>query len=212
MRYKAKKKNNKKLILLISIIAILVLSAGATLAFITTQTDKVDNTFSASSVTCSVVEDDFTADSTEKTNVKVQNTGDTLAYIRAHIVFCWVDNDGNVSGTPVDASDYELTLGQNTGWTQSSDGYYYYSTAVSPSDLTGTLIASCKAASGAAPEGYHLSVEIIADAVQSSPADAVNEAWGVTVDANGAITAPGSAAGADGSSDADGGADASSGN
>lgn len=188
-----RKKNNKKLILLISIITILVFSAGATLAYIVTHTDAVNNTFTPSKVTCSVVENEFNADTAEKTNVKITNTGDTDAYIRAHIIVSWVDEAGNISSTPVNSNDYELALGQNTGWWKPDGGdYYYYSKSVSPGGYTGTLIASCKLKDGVTPpeERYHLSVEIIADAVQSSPADAVKDAWGVTVDANGVISAP----------------------
>ena len=47
--------------------------------------------------------------------------------------------------------------------------------------MTGTLISKCEAVAGKAPEGYSLSVEIIADAIQSVPDKAVREAWNVTV-------------------------------
>ena len=39
------------------------------------------------------------------------------------------------------------------------------------------------------PDGYSLSVEIIADAIQSVPKDAVESSWPVKVDDNGAIIA-----------------------
>lgn len=35
------------------------------------------------------------------------------------------------------------------------------------------------------PNDYHLVVEILADAIQSTPATAVQDAWGVTVGDNG---------------------------
>ena len=47
---------------------------------------------------------------------------------------------------------------------------------------TGTLISSCTEVAGKAPaENYRLSVEIIAEAIQSQPDRAVKDAWGVTV-------------------------------
>ena len=54
--------------------------------------------------------------------------------------------------------------------------------------MTPILIKSCKPNDGRNPEGYALSVEILADAIQSEPAKAVKEAWGMTVQ-NGRITA-----------------------
>ena len=42
-----------------------------------------------------------------------------------------------------------------------------------------------------APEGYSLSVEIIADAIQSVPKEAVESSWPVKVDADGNIISNG---------------------
>ena len=41
------------------------------------------------------------------------------------------------------------------------------------------------------PEGYHLSVEIISSAIQSSPAEVVQGKWHVVLDASGTITGSG---------------------
>ena len=55
---------------------------------------------------------------------------------------------------------------------------------------TPVLIKSCIKATGAqAPAGYDLQVTILADGIQSVPADAVQQAWGVTVDSSGQLTA-----------------------
>ena len=53
------------------------------------------------------------------------------------------------------------------------------------------LIHRCALAQQAeAPEsGYSLSVEILADAVQSSPSHAVSQAWAVTAGADGMLQA-----------------------
>ena len=51
------------------------------------------------------------------------------------------------------------------------------------------LIKECKKVDGVTPpDGYDLSVEIIASGIQSTPDGAVKEAWGMTVDANGQLT------------------------
>lgn len=189
MRTKTVRKN-KKLILLISMVAILILAltAGTTLAWLKAQTGAVVNTFTPAVVTSQVeesIKDDI------KSDVRIKNTSNIDAYIRAAVVINWVDKYGNIAAQqPVEDTDYKITYyDSNSGWWE-QDGYYYYSSAVAPNHLTNEFIKECKAV-GNAPEGYSLSVEIIADAIQSVPAEAVEDSWNVTV-VNGAITAPSS--------------------
>lgn len=174
-------RKNKKLILLISIVAILILAltAGTTLAWLKASSGPVVNTFEPARVTSQVEEK---TDNGIKSEVKIKNTSNIDAYIRATVVINWVDKDGNVAAQkPVKDTDYKITYyDSNSGWWE-HDGYYYYSSAVAPEDMTGTLISKCEAVAGKAPEGYSLSVEIIADAIQSVPDKAVREAWNVTV-------------------------------
>lgn len=177
-------KSNKKLILLISIVALFVVTAGATLAYIVTQTDGVRNVFNPSHVTCEVQE---SFDKSVKKDVNVKNTGDTDAYIRAYIVVNWVDETGNIAAEKPAENDYSITFSTGTAWKE-YDGYYYYTKSVAPKASTADLIKECRVIGQ--KDGYSLQVEIIADAVQSSPADAVKDAWGVTVDDNGKISAP----------------------
>ena len=87
---------------------------------------------------------------------------------------------------PQEGVDYEINYSKDTGWAQGTDGYWYYLKPVAPGESTGNLIESCKQLPGAkVPTGYYLSVEIIASAIQSVPAQAVGEAWGVTITENG---------------------------
>ena len=57
--------------------------------------------------------------------------------------------------------------------------YYYYLTPVAPRDSTPGSLLTCTVTRPENPE-YRLSVEILATAIQSTPAKAVTEAWGVT--------------------------------
>ena len=80
-----------------------------------------------------------------------------------------------------------MEMAQNTGWVTGSDGYYYYTSPVAADDTTGVLIKSCTEITGKAPVGCNLSVEIMAEAIQSVPEEAVEDAWGVTVN-NGTLS------------------------
>lgn len=181
------KYNKKQLGLLISIILIATVTVGGTLAWLIDHTDAVTNTFEPTEVTCAI---DETMEDNVKTDVKVKNTGGVDAYIRAAIVVTWQDSEGNISSVkPVEGmgNDYVITFSDNRGWRKGSDGYYYYSSAVAPKALTDVLIETCYPLNVGPEEGYTLHVEIIADAVQATPAQAVIDAWGVTV-TNGTIS------------------------
>ena len=82
--------------------------------------------------------------------------------------------------------DYQITFAENTGWTEGADGCWYYTRAVAPGDSTGILIDKCT--QKAEKDGYKLNVEILASAVQSDPANAVIEAWHVSVAPDGTIS------------------------
>ena len=179
----------RSIVLVVSVLVLLLAVAGGTLAWLTANTGPVVNTFTPAHVTCQV---DETFDGTTKSDVKVKNAGDIPAYIRAYIVVTWKDETGNVYGQkPVANADYTMEMAQNTGWVTGSDGYYYYTRPVAVGDTTGTLISECKLTEKVVkPVGYDLSVEIIAEAIQSVPTTTVVGVWGpvASVASNGTLT------------------------
>lgn len=162
-------------ILLAAVIVLLAGAVGGTWAFLVAQSEPVQNNFTYAHVSCTI---DEKFENGVKSDVQIQNTGDIPAYIRARIVVTWKETSGNVSSTvPVKDSDYTITFNE-TDWKQEGD-YWYCKTAVDAKDFTPVLITKCEK-TGDAPDGYDLSVEILADAIQSEPANAVKEAWGYT--------------------------------
>lgn len=172
--------------LLVSLVLIAAIAVGSTVAFIATSTSPITNIFNPAKVTVDI---DETFENGVKSDVKVANTGNTDAFIRAKIVVTWKDADGNVSATkPEENKDYTMKLNE-TDWFLGSDGFYYCRTSVAPdvsNNLTPALIEKCEK-KGTPPDGYDLSVEIIASGIQSTPDSAVNDAWGMTV-VNGQLT------------------------
>lgn len=161
-------------VLLLAALAVIAMGVvGGTVAYLVTNTAPVVNTFEPGMVSCSIGE---SFDGTTKSNVYVKNDGNTDAYIRAAIIVTWKDAAGNIAATvPVKDKDYTMDL-NSSDWTKHSDGYYYHKSSVAPGDTTANLINSCTAVN---PNGeYTLSVEILADAIQSSPESAVIQAWG----------------------------------
>lgn len=174
-------------LLLVSMLLIAAVAVGSTVAYIVTSTDALPNVFHPTGITVDV---DEKFENDVKSDVTIRNTGTTAAYIRAQIIVTWKDANGNVAATkPVLDTDYTMTLDLNNGWFQGSDGFYYYSKSVEPNAKTSVLITKCeKLADATVPAGYDLSVEIIASGIQSTPDDAVTEAWKVVSVLDGTLT------------------------
>lgn len=184
---------DRPLVLALSVLVLVLGIVGTTLGYLFTKTDSITNTFTPTEAKITV---DEKKDNGVKSNVKVTNNSDFEVYIRARVVVTWKDEAGNVyPQAPVEGEndDYTITWtpagsGTTTNWLKYEDGNWYYTVPVNAKDSTAVLFTNCKPVEGKAPEGYHLSVEILADAIQAKPASAVQEAWGVTI-SNGSVIA-----------------------
>lgn len=183
--------SRKALFALVSVLVLVFAAVGVTVAYLQTQTEPLENQFTPAKVSCKVEE---TFEDNVKSNVTIQNTGDTDAFIRVAVVATWVQTDENSSVTsvyaqqPVAGTDYTLTLADdvNEKWLKDSNGFYYYKDAVQPNEVTAVLIEECKPIEGKAPAGYTLAVEIVASAIQASPETVAEEYWHISVE-NGEI-------------------------
>ncbi len=152
----------KTFLVLAMVVVMLACTVGGTVAYLTTRTADVVNTFTPAKVTCAV-EENFSG--TTKTNVKIKNTGNTDAWIRATVVGNWV-KDSKIVAAWTDNITY-LTGTDKDKWTKDSDGYYYYNSIVPAQGTTANLFDPYTA--GNAPvEGAHLELTIACQAVQSN--------------------------------------------
>ena len=166
---------NRATVLLVAVLMLIGVAAGSTVAYLADKTSPVENTFEYATVSCMVTED---FDNTTKSNVKVKNTGTTDAYIRATYVINWLDEHNNIVASVPEG--YSYSLGKPTDDWQKIGDYYYYLKPVAPGKWTEGSLLTCTVEYPPNPE-YTLSVEILATAIQSTPASAVKDAWGVTV-------------------------------
>ena len=173
---KRKPRINKAAVLLTAAVLLIGTVVGSTVAYLITNTDPVENKFAYASVSCEVKED-FNGNTKE--NVQITNTGSTNAYIRATYVVNWLDKDGKIAVSVPEGYSYNVTENPDGKWTKGTDGYFYYLTPVAPDASTPGSLLNCTVTRPENPE-YRLSVEILATAIQSTPAKAVTEAWGVT--------------------------------
>lgn len=173
-------------VLLLAALAVIAMGVvGGTVAYLVTNTDPVVNTFEPGYVSCRINEKgsdgekDFENNvDTVKKNVTVTNTGNVDAYIRAAIIVTWKSGNDIVATVPENDIDYRIIgLENNKKWTKIGDYYYYYE-KVSPNGTTSNLFDSCEVLTD---NGYTLSVEILADAIQAEPERVVEENWHVTI-------------------------------
>ena len=78
-----------------------------------------------------------------------------------------------------------------SGWSQGSDGFYYWHEPVAPGGQTEALIERLTANNDVAPkvDGVHLQATIITQTIQADPVDAIEDAeWPVTVNSDGSLT------------------------
>ena len=180
----SKKRKKKKLhprnIGMVAFLLIMLGSAiiGGTAAYLMSNTNQLTNTFSLATVS---IDPDEKFDGETKSNVRFRNTGTTDAFIRATYVVTWQDDAGNVyPQMPAAGVDYAVSI-NGIDWTVGPGGFYYHKAPVAPNKYTSVLINTCSPVKANAPAGYHLDVTVIASAIQSTPAEAVRDAWGVTV-------------------------------
>lgn len=172
-------RNKKVLTIAIAVCLIFITIGGMTIAWLTAESNTMDNTFAAASVTCAINE---TFDNEVKRDVCIQNTGTIDAYIRAALVPVWKDG-GDIAGVSVLPTDYYIDFGTayGTEWVHGSDGYYYCKLPISPSAFTPELINECKVLT---VNGYQFELQIAAQAVQALPTSTVIDIWNPVTSVN----------------------------
>ncbi|MDO5593872.1 MAG: hypothetical protein Q4G01_03530 [Eubacteriales bacterium] len=166
--------------MVLSIVLLLGVAIGGTIAWLSTKTTSVTNTFTPAKVTCEVTED-FNEDTGVKTNVNVKNAGNIAVYIRVKLV-TYRTNDArqHIGGT---AELSKFTPGEN--WVEYGK-YYYYTLPVAPGGKPAANLADSMTLekSYKDADGGKQALDVMAEAIQSEPKKAVGEAWGVTITRN----------------------------
>lgn len=163
-----KRMKKKSLLLVAGIVLMLTIAIGGTIAYIVTNTQPVVNTFTPGGVPIEINEK---FDGTTKSDVTIKNKGNVPAYIRAKIIVTWKNEAGEVYWKqPNRVDDYEIEINTNY-WRAvgTSDDFFYYKDIVQQNGgTTQPLITRCVMRNGAnQPDGYTLSVEIIAESIQA---------------------------------------------
>lgn len=174
----AEKKTNRRLLKLLAAAAVLVLLVGVfaargVFASLFDTTSVVENQFESPEVSNEIR-------STQKQNADgpytVSNAGNIPVLVRVKVVANWVDEDRNPL---LYASDGKYTLKTGSAWThdeKSNDptvGYWYFNGILEPGKDTEPLITSVSV------EGGEIELVLLSEVIQTTPEQAVVEAWGM---------------------------------
>ena len=176
----APRRRGRATAMLLATVMLFALAVGGTIAWLTAKDTPITNTFTPSKVTCRV-EENFNENTGVKSNVNVTNTGDIDAFIRVKLVTYRTNADGkHIGGT---AEIPAFTPGE--GWVKYGD-YYYYTLPVAPNAKPATNLISSITLTGSYDDadGGMQAIDVMAEAIQSVPADAVGQAWGVRIAPN----------------------------
>lgn len=166
-----RKKLNKFFLITLSVVLLLSIVGGATIAYLTSTSEAVKNSFQAAQVSCQV---DF-----ETNPGSVINTSNVPVYIRLAVVTSWQNQAGEQYAYATKISDLEITIYEGSGWSRHSDGYFYYSEIVQPGDSTtvlGGMDYQNLVRPAEIPAEYNLVVELFAEAIQAQGDDGTNSA------------------------------------
>ena len=181
LQRRRKRRSKKTGMLFLSLLLVIGMVVGGTVAWLSTKSAPITNTFLPSHVSCSVAEE---FNGTTKSNVNVINTGDIDAYIRVKLVTYRVnDKEQHIGGT-AEIPDFK----PGAGWVKNGD-YYYYTKPVAPDEQPETSLIDSITLTGSYDDaddadGGKQVIEVMAEAIQANGvADngtkAVKEAWGV---------------------------------
>lgn len=168
-------------------------AVGLTLAFMFKKAEKT-NLFIPAEVACAVREKTdgsevtgIAAVGSEKSDIRVENTGNVREFLRLKMVSYYVDANGDIVGT---VSSQYPTLSLKNGWIAGANHTYYYRSPIDPGGMTEILCEPVTLGQKVLANGItvYQVIELIAEAVQAEPSDAAQEVWGVTVE-NGVVTA-----------------------
>ena len=179
-----KNKRFPRVLILFLVLTVLVPSV---FAYMIHKSQTVENAFIPGKVDC-VINEIF--ENNIKSEIKVENTGNTKAYIRVRLVFNWVDSAGTVV-----ARSFGTMPGVSwdmINWIKDeADNTYYYKYPVEVGEQTGDLLTTDWTMNAVSEDTngltyyYYPVMEVLAEAIQADGKNgdnpAVAEAWGVIV-------------------------------
>lgn len=162
-----RRRRNNPVLLVISLVLVLALAVGGTVAWLTSVTDPVTNVFVPGTGGTNIDEDIV---NNAKTKIVIENKGNIDAYVRVKLVINCIDENGNVVAGAVPSVSYD-----GTKW-DLINGCYYYKGVVEENGETTNLLADRATIPLTGENGVRYEVNVIAQTIQTV-GGAVEDAW-----------------------------------
>lgn len=169
----------KRKILIVVIVICIIGCMGVSLAYMFKELSPKTASFEKAMITCST---NVLSDNHQINSISVTNTGNTKAFVRIHLSVHMENNDNQIVGA-FTSMPY-ITYDTNN-WIKDGDTYYYRY-ALNPGDTTHAFLQTAIVLSGTSFNNApaHQTLDILAEAVQAEPANAIEETWGKTATDN----------------------------
>ena len=158
----------KGIALLIVVCVLFVGAVGSTLAYLIDRTETVTDVFEPAHVKCAVLKND-------NGTYSVKNESNIPVYIRVAVIVNHVDDDNNL--TWAGNIHAEIQLYDENKWDAEDDGYYYLKDILNSND---TFVFGKVGADSSLP----YQIQLLAEAIQAIPGEAIQNAWISTNDGN----------------------------
>jgi len=183
-----KAKTRKPVVLILSLMLLIAVAVGGTVAYLQATSNRVTNTFTPPKVEIKPTEE---TTPTTKSDIQFQNTGNVPVYIRATLVIYWTDTINGSVQTVAPPAGSSVSVGSVlNGWFSKGD-IYYYTQPVDPGSGTTVMLDTITVT---VPDGStaQCHIDVRAEGIQARPISAVERAWaGVNVDQNGNLAKAG---------------------
>lgn len=163
----------KSILLAVLVVVLLTFSVSGTIAWLTTSTKPIENTFTPATVDTQIIEG---FNGTAKSSITVFNKKvdtNVPVYVRVALVANWV-KDGKIVAPANITVDHD-----ENNWTKSGE-YYYYNSKLAVGATTPNLLAEDITQPTDGPTGASLQIVVLHQSIQTEPAAALtaaNWAW-----------------------------------
>lgn len=168
----------KKVLIGLSVVAVVALLAVGTWAWFTAEADPVQNIFTAGTVDVSIVEEfepvaNWNPGDTTEKEVSIKNEGSLDAFVRVKLTSVWTPAE-DADTEELSADNVVLntvnTSGDSPSWVLHTDGYYYYLVALESGDETPLLLESVTLSDETDNDyqGAELEITVEAEAIQAA--------------------------------------------
>lgn len=192
MKNKIRKMRIKQVLIASLLVSLCAISIPSVYALFSGTSEVAENNFKGGIVNVSVIEKQEHEDSSNnkeaysyisKTNesaskeVSVKNKA-VAAYVRISLEATIV-SDSDASVVYLDGADVSYTFKKGTAWKYDATNKVYYYTEILETNEQSELLLETVTLNQDIPEGYHLEVKVLSDAISAYPQSNLAKAWGI---------------------------------